>query len=379
MNLPTTRFVFDRKHTATKERAALVQLEILFERKRKFISTGVKVYKDQWTNKNRVVNRPDMLSLNQRLDSIKGKVDRYINGLIERGETFSFETFSRWHDADEDRGKSFLEWMADTLNERADLRDTTKRVQREVIADLQQFGEIVYFSDLTTEKVARFDLFLRRRGLRQTTVWTRHKTLKTYIRLALRFELIEKDPYLNFKIERGKTEWGKFLTEDELAQMESASLPTESLRNVRDLFLLQCYTGLSFSDLMAFDFSKVRENAKGQHVYTEERKKTGVTFTVVLLPQALSVLSIHGYTLPKMSNEQYNMRLKIVADACGIDKPVSSHYGRRTCGMVLLNKGVPVEIVAKVLGHTNIRTTQQAYARILDASVEREFERSFGV
>ena len=76
-----------------------------------------------------------------------------------------------------------------------------------------------------------------------------------------------------------------------------------------------------------------------------------------------------------MSNQQYNMRLKIVAQAAGVDKQIASHWLRRSAGMFYLNAGMPIEVVSKILGHSNIRTTQKAYAHILDKTVFREFDR----
>lgn len=117
------------------------------------------------------------------------------------------------------------------------------------------------------------------------------------------------------------------------------------------------------------------ELRNGQYVLNDERAKTGVDFTVVLLPEVLDILKRYGYKLPKFSNQQYNMRLKLVADAAGLDKPIASHWGRRTFGMYLLNNGFSMEVVAKVLGHKSIRTTEAAYAKILDKSVEQAFRK----
>lgn len=93
----------------------------------------------------------------------------------------------------------------------------------------------------------------------------------------------------------------------------------------------------------------------------------------MLLPEALAIVKKYHGRLPRFSNQQYNMRLKVVAEAAGIDNPIASHWGgRRTCGMLLLNHGVSIETVAKVLGHSSIRTTEQAYAKLLNTSVVRE-------
>ena len=156
--------------------------------------------------------------------------------------------------------------------------------------------------------------------------------------------------------------------------MRGADLPSDTLKRVRDLFVLQCLTGLSYSDLMDFDFSKVNLR-RGQHVLSECRNKTGVSYTIVLLPEVMEILERYNNELPKISNQQYNLRLKVVAQATGIEKPIASHWGRRTCGMYLLNKGFTMEVVAKVLGHKSIKTTEAVYAKILDKSVEDAFRK----
>lgn len=104
-------------------------------------------------------------------------------------------------------------------------------------------------------------------------------------------------------------------------------------------------------------------------VLTGTRHKTDELYIIPLVPECVAILERYGYCLPYMTLQQYNMRIKAVADMCGIDKPIASHWGRRTCGMVLLNHGISIEVVAKILGHANIRTTQACYAKILDNTV----------
>lgn len=369
---PTTRIIFDRKKTASKEKHALVQIEIMYARKRKYLTTGVKVYKDQWNDRAHVINRPDMLALNQRIDEIKARIDNYINELVKKGQQFDFDTFTRWMEADNTRKVSFIDWLEERIETRPDIAESTRKTERKIVGALRDFGLIVSFDELTQVNVSKFCDWLQAKGIRQTTQWSYHKTLKTYIREAMRSELIDRDPYANIKIDRGKSEWGKYLTAEEVELIERTPMPTESIARVRDLFLIQCYTGLAYADLMAADFTQTEE-VDGTLMLVSERKKTNVRYTTVLLPKTIEILKRYNYRLPRISNVQYNMRLKVLADAAGISKPIASHYGRRTCGMLLLNDGFPIEIVAKVLGHTNIKTTQDAYARIIDKTVAREF------
>lgn len=372
MNYPTTRIVFDRKHVSSNTKEGLVQLEVLFKGVRRYFSTGVKVTKNRWSRSGKVTGCMDMIVMNRRIDEMKRMVDKYIVGLMENEEPFDFDRFKAWMVASDEQGIGFVDWVEKRIAERNDIRKSTKRNHMKLVALLRKIGNIRTFADVTKKNVLKMDTYLHSTGIRQTTIASYHKFMKTYVHDAMSSGLIERDPYIGVKIDIGKSVWGRFLTVDEVEAIENAEMPTESLKRVKDLFLFQCYTGLAYADLMRFDMSKA---VKGEKYYlvTDDRKKTGEGYTVVLMEKAMDILKKYDYKLPKMTCEQYNMRLKIMADACGIEKPIASHFGRRTCGMLLLNYGFPIEIVSKVLGHSNIKTTQQAYAKILDRTVENEF------
>lgn len=372
MNYPTTRIVFDRKHVSSNTKEGLVQLEVLFKGVRRYFSTGVKVTKNRWSRSGKVTGCMDMIVMNRRIDEMKRMVDKYIVGLMENEEPFDFDRFKAWMVASDEQGIGFVDWVEKRIAERNDIRKSTKRNHMKLVALLRKIGNIRTFADVTKKNVLKMDTYLHSTGIRQTTIASYHKFMKTYVHDAMSSGLIEKDPYIGVKIDIGKSVWGRFLTVDEVNAIEKTEMPTESLKRVKDLFLFQCYTGLAYADLMRFDMSKA---VKGEKYYlvTDDRKKTGEGYTVVLMEKAMDILKKYDYKLPKMTCEQYNMRLKIMADSCGIEKPIASHFGRRTCGMLLLNYGFPIEIVSKVLGHSNIKTTQQAYAKILDRTVENEF------
>lgn len=96
---PTTRVIFDRKKEATRTKAALAQVEVTYRRKRTYVSTGVKVFADQWNDRLHVVRRLDSTALNERIGKIKDAIDIYINGQIDAGREFDFAAFSAWRKA----------------------------------------------------------------------------------------------------------------------------------------------------------------------------------------------------------------------------------------------------------------------------------------
>jgi site-specific recombinase XerD len=116
------------------------------------------------------------------------------------------------------------------------------------------------------------------------------------------------------------------------------------------------------------------EDVQGTKVYVGQRKKTSKTFTIPLLTPALKILEKYNNQLPLISNVKYNEYLKIVAQAAGIDKPLSSHWARHTGATMLLNDGVDMKIVSKICGHSSTRITEQVYAKLLDETVVKALQ-----
>lgn len=111
--------------------------------------------------------------------------------------------------------------------------------------------------------------------------------------------------------------------------------------------------------------------------------KTDTPTSIPLLPAALAVLQCYsdypqcgnaGRLLPVLSNQKMNTYLKEIADVCLINKPLTFHVARHTFATtVTLLNGVPIESVSKMVGHTNIKTTQH-YARILDIKISEDMQ-----
>lgn len=372
MKYPTARFVFDRKHTASKTTKGTVQIEILFERKRKWISTGVRLYSDQWNDKTKVKNTVQSVDLNERLDAQMQNINEFINNLIKNKEAFSFdklEHFLRYSQQKE----SFIDFIKRRVSERTDLRKGTLNTHASLINSLEEFGRIIYFSDITTANIMYYDDFLHKKYAKQTTVHGYHKRLKRYINESIKYELIKENPYNKLKFDRGKSEGIKYLTIEQINQIRSLEIASESIDKVRDLFIFQCFTGLSYADLFKFDFSTVIER-KNKFFIRDVRVKTQEEYFLMLLKPAMEILRKYDFKLPAISNYQYNLRLKIVQELAKIKLSLHSHIARHSFAVMALNMGVSIENLAKMMGHTDIKTTQ-IYAKVLNKSVQEEFEK----
>lgn len=372
MEYPTLRFVFDRKKVATKEKKGLVQIEVCSERKRKWIGTGVKVYADQWDDKRKVSARPDSLDLNMKLDLMMSNILEYVNSLIRRKVPFDFESLDVFL-KNSSESDSFIDFIVRRTDERKDRAEGTIKHYRTLVKVLEDFGRINYFHDLTRSNITMFDDYLRSKGIKDTTVYGYHKNMKAYINEAIRFGIISENPYVGLKINRGKSDKRKYLTYEEKRRMERCRITDPSVNRVRDLFLFQCYTGLAYSDLYKFDFASDVERRGNKFIIADRRVKTNEDYFIVLLSPAMEILRKYDFDLPVISNQKYNDYLKVAASFAKIDKNLTTHCARHTFAVFALNNGVPMEVVSKMLGHTNIKTTQ-IYAKVLNTEVEKGFD-----
>ena len=370
MDYPTVKVVFDRKHEATKQKTGLVQIEVLYQRKRTYFSTGVKVYAGQWRDKAMVVSRMDAFELNERISLISTEIKEHINNFIREKRPFSFDELKKLME----HGNvelSFLDFMEKRIEER-NTCEMTKRHHRSALKKLREFGGIQKFSDWTDRNITLFDEFIKKPGIKQSTAHDIHKNIKVYVREAKRFGLLKENPYEYYVVKRGNTLTRKYLTESEVQRIMLANVTDASVSRVRDCFLFCCYTGLAYSDLAKFDWGTVWEE-NGGHVIHDTRTKTGTNYNITILPPALDILKKYNFKLPVMTNQQYNMRLKVLALYAGINKKLTSHMARHSFATWALSSGVPIPVVSKMLGHRNISTTE-IYAKVLQKDVAEGFK-----
>lgn len=372
MKYPTMRFVFDRKHVATRNKKGLVQIEVTSEGKRKWIGTSVKLYADQWNEKKKVVNSVHSIQLNAMLDGMMSKLNDFILDLFRNDQQFDFEKLNAFLEKS-NHSDSFIDFVRIRIEDRTDIEESTRKQHRTLLQSLEKFGKLNYMDDLTKANITLYDEFLHQQEISQPTIYNYHKRLKRYLHDAMKFGLLNEDPYVGLHFERGRFEKRKYLTEEELKMIRTCKINMPSIDRIRDLFLFQCFTGLAYADFEKFNFEKDVEERNGKYIVSDRRKKTNEDYKIVLLTPAIEILKKYDYKLPIISNQKYNVSLKVVAQYAGIDKNITTHMGRHTFAVFALNNGVPIEIVAKMLGHTNIRTTQ-VYAKVLNSEVEKGFD-----
>lgn len=384
MGTPIFKLVFDRKKRASATKEGSIDLRITYERVQRHVATGVRCLPKQWRNGS-VVNRMDAFDMQQTLDTFVAKARRIVNEQMQNG-TFDMQTIVSLINGKQKKEAS--ENVPDKrpliqfFNERADIRkygraeDSQERYNR-FLRWFEQWGGMKTFADITEANIIKMDEALGDK-MKPCSKWGNyHRFLNGFIIDAINEGIIRKNPYKSLHIKKDKNSdeaLEKYLTKEEFERISTMELPSDYLRHARDLFLFQTYTCMAYVDLAAFDPQKITY-VKGRPMYVGRRGKTNQKFTFMLLPQALKILERYGGTLPMISNQKYNNYIKMIAVMAGINKPVSTHWARHTGATLLLNSGVDMEVVSRVLGHSSTRMTRMIYAKMLDETIANAMEK----
>lgn len=208
--------------------------------------------------------------------------------------------------------------------------------------------------------------------LAEVTAKMHVKKTKQIVESCVNNEILERNPLKAFKCGGGDKE----VVPLEMAQVNALyekEISIERLAEVRDAFIFQCFTGFAYQDIYGLTTENIiRVGAKGERWLSKERGKTKVNETVPILPivqELIAKYATHPYCLEKKclipinSNARYNAYLKELAVICGINRELNTHLARHTFADMMLNNGVPLEDVSKMLGHKNLRTTLR-YCRV---------------
>ena len=199
--------------------------------------------------------------------------------------------------------------------------------------------------------------------------------VKTVVQFGIDNGRMKVNPFSGIKLRKGEKSV-QFLTEEEVEKIRTTDFHNESLNKVRDLFVFQAASGLSYTDMAKLVPTDFQVTEDGQYYIHDKRNKTGVYYTAVILEEGVEVLKRYNFRLPIITNHKVNIYLKTIRDLCGIDKPIFSHVARHTYATRCLNRGIRLEVVAKLLGHSTTKITQH-YAKLLEKSILAEVQDAF--
>ena len=381
-----------RSNYVNKEGKTSVMLRIYLNNERLSLgSTGISVKSSQWDKeKERIKGRTtEALNTNLQLDNIASGLQSIFRR-IEMSDVVSLERIKS-----EFLGKKE---EIDTLMQLFEKHngDVAKQVGVSVgKATLQKYNvckrhfseflEKQYkrsdlkLTELTYVVIREFDLYLRTEvGQNANTATKTMKTFKTITLLGQKMGVLLHDPFMNHRFHIEPVNRG-FLTDEEILCIAHKQINIPRLELIRDIFIFSCFTGLAYIDVSNLTPDHIVTLGDKQWIMTQ-RQKTSVETNVLLLDIPKAIIAKYGgktyrngKLFPMLTNQKTNSYLKEIADICGIKKNLTFHLARHTFATMSLSKGVPMESVSKMLGHTNIRTTQ-IYARITNKKIEHDME-----
>ena len=262
--------------------------------------------------------------------------------------------------------------------------DKYERLLRYLKQYLTQRGkaEDIPVERMNYEFLDGFNLFL------QTAHRCRHNgavavmdCLRNFVLYCLRNEWITKNPFRYYKLKEDEVQAKEHLTAHELELLTRKELD-HRLARIRDVFVFCCLTGLAFADADHLRREHLSQDDEGRWWIHKPREKTSVMSRIPLLPATLEILRRYEHdevcvarsqVLPTPSNQKMNAYLKEIAAVCGINKVLTTHVARHTFACMAVEYGMPIDVLAKILGHSNTNMTRH-YAKFSETVIGREME-----
>lgn len=339
-------------------------------------------------------SNPEIGRLNSYLEQIRAQLTNHYQDLIVNKRQISPEAIKdRFYGIDE--SETTLNELVKYHNTQMDenLKQGTLKNYYTTALYLTKFlkkkykREDIYLSELNYKFITDFEYYLRKnkptdhqRPMGNNGVMKHLERLRKMVNLAVRLEWLDKNPFAAYKLRFTKVERG-FLTQEELSAIEKKDYKIERLQQVKDMFVFSCYTGLAYIDVMKLSPNNITKSINGMNWIYTQREKTSTSVRIPILHQAQELIDKYkdhprslnkGTIFPLVSNQKLNSYLKEIADLCGITKNLTFHLARHTFATTItLTNGVPIESVSKMLGHTDLKTTQ-IYAKVVEQKISND-------
>jgi len=384
---------FIRESKARKNGKAPIELMITVNGERSSFSTGKQVSVEKWDKTKQQVKGKDeeTQSLNQCLRAIKAKLYQKEAELLGRGFiiTAGLLRDAYFDKVETIKEKSLFDVFTEHNQEQEKLVGNgiskatywisvyTERLLKEFVQQKYKRGDL-YLRELNLNFIQSFHSFLKiDKGMAQNSSTKHLKLLKKIINLAVANSYMATNPFITYKVEREPVEID-FLDEEELRKIINFDTPLPKLERAKDMFLFGCFTGLSYIDIKTLAPEHFEKDNVGRIWIKKHRVKTGVLSRIPLLPIAKLILDKYkggDKLLPIQDPADINKYLKDIAILCGIKKRICFHTSRHTfASTVTLANNISLEVVSKMLGHTNTRMTAH-YAKLIDKCIGEQMDK----
>ena len=382
-----------RESKQNKKGLSPIEVSITTNGKRIYFSTGKHVPATDWNKEKQAVKgkSEEAQLINGYLIQLRNKIYQKEIELLQKGYLITAELLK---EAITDKVEALNEkTLLDVLNEHNTERKAMvgKTVAPATYWVFEYTGRL--FKEFIQKKYERKDLYLREinlgfiqgfhayllgeKKMGQNSCTKHLKFLKKLLNLAVANSYISYNPVNAYKVEREPVEVD-FLNEEELRKIINFDTPLPRLERAKDMFLFGCFTGLSYIDIKTLTPEHFEKDSAGRIWIKKRRVKTGVLSRIPLLPIAKLILDKYKggeKLLPIQDPADINKYLKDIAILCGINKRICFHTSRHTfASTVTLANNISLEVVSKMLGHTNTRMTAH-YAKLIDKCIGEQMDK----
>jgi len=280
-----------------------VYLRITLNGLRSEISTNLSIAPDNWNKRAEMAkgNREEARIFNTYLEKLSAKVKRCFNDLLDSGNYFDVNDLKNSINGKGRINKTLIQ-VYEENNKLMRQEVGSKYVRNTVdryhisIERLKKFiAEEYKVQDIPLDRlnyqfIQRYEVYLRTHyANHHNTIMNYIKQLKKVIHQAMAYGYLDRDPFTEFKTTYQDPNRA-YLTQQEIDVIEAKDFKIDRLRVVRDIFLFMCYTGLSYADLAKLTPEDISTGIDGGKWIINERNKTGIRFSLPLLPKALKIL-----------------------------------------------------------------------------------------
>ncbi|TLX76481.1 site-specific integrase [Labilibacter sediminis] len=392
--LENVKILFFIKRTKlTKTGDATIFVRITINKERTEFSLKKHVSPKIWDDKKERTKgkTPAAVEINEFIDQYQRKIQSYIDFMILDNQTVTARIIQEKLIGKKENRRTILKVFQEHNDNARKLigidfaPDTVQRYETSYMHTKdfirwQYQREDMALEDLNYQFVRNYELYLKtERKCAHNTAIKYLKNFKKIVRIALANGWMKKDPFATIKFKLKPVD-AVYLSKEELDIVINKEISIARLRQVRDVFVFCCFTGLAFSDAKSLKREHITTDGNGITWIHKKRKKTDQMSTIFVIEAAKKLMAKYEYepeliekgtVLPVLSNQKMNAFLKEIGIICGIDKPISTHTARHTFATtVALENNMPLEVVSKTLGHSSTKMTQR-YARTTEALIKK--------
>ena len=384
-------FYINRQKTKADGKTAIF-CRITIDGRNTVMATGEECLPDEWNSRQGITGEK---KINQRLAAFRELVEKTYAEMLTKGGVVSAELL-----------KNRLQGVAATPTtllaiSEAELQSVKACVGRsrsegtyrnhtcsdKMLRDwIENKGrKDILIDAVTGDLFEEFRFYLKKKRFTAKTVNRHLCWLCRLMYRAVSKRIIRYNPFEDATYEKEERKI-RFLQKSDVAKLMALKVNDKEAEQARQMFIFSCFTGLAIADMERLKFSHIQTAADGRRYIRKERQKTKVESVVPLHPIAEEILSRcqeeqtvkekgDDLVFPRScSRSAMNNKLSTVGLACGIRQRLSFHMARHTFGTLSLSAGIPIESIAKMMGHASISSTQ-IYAQVTDKKISEDMDK----